>query len=115
MYRVVCWAVWNRMDLYFADLKQLLCNRRLEMEAAVQALQHVISWVDRISAVKLESVNPKLKNKLQLLEHLQDALDSLSSSRGNLSGFPANTAQRLQQQVLDFAQYNAKVFWTPEA
>ncbi|KAL3291019.1 hypothetical protein RB213_002123 [Colletotrichum asianum] len=71
--------------------------------------------VDRTSAVKLESVNPKLKNKPQLLEHLQDALNSLSSSRGNSSSFPANTAQRLQQQVLDFAQCNAKVFRTPEA
>ncbi|KAL3290738.1 hypothetical protein RB213_001405 [Colletotrichum asianum] len=44
------------------------------------------------SAVELKSVNPKLKNKLQLLEHLQDALNSLSSSRGDLSGFPANIA-----------------------
>ncbi|KAL3290698.1 hypothetical protein RB213_004880 [Colletotrichum asianum] len=115
MYRAVCRAVWNRMDLHFADLKRLLCNRRLEMEAAVRALQHVIGWVDRASAVELESVNPKLKNKPQLLEHLQDALDSLSSSRGNSSGFPANTARRLQQQVLDFARCNAKVFQTPEA
>uniref|UniRef100_L2FHL0 Uncharacterized protein n=1 Tax=Colletotrichum fructicola (strain Nara gc5) TaxID=1213859 RepID=L2FHL0_COLFN len=76
---------------------------------------HVIGWVDRASAVELESVNPKLKNKPQLLEHLQDALDSLSSSRGDSSGFPANTARRLQQQVLDFARCNAKVFRTPEA
>ncbi|KAL3290665.1 hypothetical protein RB213_005857 [Colletotrichum asianum] len=87
MYRVVCRAVWNRIDLHFADLKRLLCNRRLEMEAA-----HVISWVDCVSVVELESVNPKLKNKLQLLEHLQDALNSLSSSRGDLSSFPANIA-----------------------
>ncbi|KAL3291064.1 hypothetical protein RB213_004789 [Colletotrichum asianum] len=65
MYRAVCRAVWNRMDLHFVDLKWLLCNRRLEMEAA-----HVISWVDCVSVVELESVNPKLKNKLQLLEHL---------------------------------------------
>ncbi|KAL3300124.1 hypothetical protein RB213_008668 [Colletotrichum asianum] len=36
------------------------------------------------SAVELKNVNPKLKNKLQLLEHLQDALNSLSSSRGDL-------------------------------
>ncbi|KAL3291634.1 hypothetical protein RB213_015099 [Colletotrichum asianum] len=108
MYRAVCRAVWNRMDLHFADLKRLLCNRRLETEAAVRALQHVIGWVDRASAVELESVNPKLKNKPQLLEHLQDALDSLSSSRGDLSSFPANTARRLQQQVLDFARCNAK-------
>ncbi|KAL3292280.1 hypothetical protein RB213_011923 [Colletotrichum asianum] len=76
---------------------------------------HVIGWVDRVSVVELESVNPKLKNKLQLLEHLQDALDSLSSSRGDLSSFPANIAWRLQQQVLDFARCNAKVFRTLEA
>ncbi|KAL3292296.1 hypothetical protein RB213_011939 [Colletotrichum asianum] len=88
MYRAVCQAVWNRIDLHFADLKQLLHNRRPETEAAVQALQHV----DRVSVVELESVNPKLKNKPQLLEHLQDALNSLSSSRGDLSSFPANTA-----------------------
>ncbi|KAL3290979.1 hypothetical protein RB213_002099 [Colletotrichum asianum] len=111
MYRAVCQAVWNRTDLHFADLKQLLRNRRPETEAAVRALQHV----DRASAVELESVNPKLKNKPQLLEHLQDALNNLSSSRGDSSGFPANTAQRLQQQVLDFTQCNAKVFQTPEA
>ncbi|KAL3300122.1 hypothetical protein RB213_008666 [Colletotrichum asianum] len=35
MYRAVYQAVWNRMDLHFADLKRLLCNRRLETEAAV--------------------------------------------------------------------------------
>ncbi|KAL3290735.1 hypothetical protein RB213_001402 [Colletotrichum asianum] len=35
MYRAVCQAVWNRMDLHFADLKQLLYNRRLETEAAI--------------------------------------------------------------------------------
>ncbi|KAL3290673.1 hypothetical protein RB213_009691 [Colletotrichum asianum] len=105
MYRAVYQAVWNRTDLHFADLKQLLHNRRPETEAAV----------DRASAVELKSVNPKLKNKPQLLEHLQDALDSLSSSRGNSSSFPANTAQHLQQQVLDFTRCNAKVFQTPEA
>ncbi|KAF4881223.1 hypothetical protein CGCFRS4_v015772 [Colletotrichum fructicola] len=115
MYRAVCRAVWNGTDLHFAYLKRLLRNRRPETEAAVRALQHVIGWVDRASAVELESVNPKLKNKPQLLEHLQDALDSLSSSRGDSSGFPANTARRLQQQVLDFARCNAKVFRTPEA
>ncbi|KAL3291341.1 hypothetical protein RB213_001799 [Colletotrichum asianum] len=99
MYRAVCRAVWNRIDLHFADLKRLLRNRRLETEAAVRALQHVISWVDRASAVELESVNPKLKNKPQLLEHLQDALDSLSSSRGDLNFARCNAKSLLASPI----------------
>ncbi|GJC90065.1 hypothetical protein ColLi_12903 [Colletotrichum liriopes] len=113
-YRKVCRAVWTLPHLTFVDLKRFLRSKRPEMETAVRVLHHVIGWIHRESAVDLENVNPKSKSKPQLLHHLQTALDGLRSSRGLADGYPADTALRLQQRVLDFARRSADAFRPPE-
>ncbi|KAK1990356.1 hypothetical protein LX36DRAFT_705307 [Colletotrichum falcatum] len=114
-YRQVCRVVWTSPDLAFVNLKRVLRSKRPEMEAAVRVLHHVIGWIHRESAIDLENVNPKSKNKPQLLHHLQTALDGLHASRGVADGCPGDAALRLQRRVLDFARRSADAFWAPEA
>ncbi|KAL0929278.1 uncharacterized protein CTRU02_215819 [Colletotrichum truncatum] len=113
-YREVCRAVWAVPSLEFVDLRRFLRSKKPETEAAVRILQHVISWIHHASAVDLAMVNPKSKNKPQLLKYLQAALDSLGMSRGMTSRYPADAALQLQKRVLDFAQRNASAFQAPE-
>ncbi|KAK1994148.1 hypothetical protein LX36DRAFT_641942, partial [Colletotrichum falcatum] len=91
-YRQVCRVVWTSPDLAFVNLKRFLRSKRPEIEAAVRVLHHVIGWIHRGSAIDLENVNPKSKNKPQLLHHLQTALDGLHASRGVADGCPGDAA-----------------------
>ncbi|KAK2039048.1 hypothetical protein LZ31DRAFT_635003 [Colletotrichum somersetense] len=109
-YRKVCQAIWTAPDLAFVDLKRLFCSKRLETETAVWVLHHVIGWIHHRSAVDLKNVNPKSKNKPQLVHHLQTALDGLRLSRGSADEYPRDTELRLQQRVLDFTCPYSKRF-----
>ncbi|WYZ36255.1 hypothetical protein EsH8_XII_000005 [Colletotrichum jinshuiense] len=81
-YDAVCLTVSATPGLAFPDLKQLLRSRKPEGQAMVRVLQHAIGWINRGSAVAIDGVNPKAKNKSLLRDHLGGALKKLSRSRG---------------------------------
>ncbi|KAJ0312693.1 hypothetical protein Brms1b_007831, partial [Colletotrichum noveboracense] len=94
-------------------MKKLVCSSRIEAYVMVWVLQHVIAWIDLDSALTVDEVNPKAKNKLLVRDNLAAALEKLNRSRG--AGNRADDASlRLQERVLNFAWDNMTEFRAAE-
>ncbi|KAF6781608.1 hypothetical protein CSOJ01_16064 [Colletotrichum sojae] len=102
-YQSVCEHIKANPALAFPSLRRLLRTKKPDMQAAVHILQHTIAWIDRDSALAIDEVNPKSKNKPLVREYLSTALDKLAAARGLEAGYPQDTALDLQTRVLDFA------------
>ncbi|KAJ0359240.1 hypothetical protein COL26b_014397 [Colletotrichum chrysophilum] len=112
-YASVCRAITSN-TLAFPDMKKLVRSSRIEAHVMVRVLQHVIAWIDLDSALAVDEVNPKAKNKPPVRDNLAAALEKLNRSRG--AGNRADDASlRLQERVLNFARDNMTEFRAAEA
>ncbi|KAF6794953.1 hypothetical protein CMUS01_15976 [Colletotrichum musicola] len=109
-YASVCEYVKATPALAFTSLRRLLRTKKPDMQAAVHVLQHTIAWIDRDSALAIDEVNPKSKNKPLVREHLSTALNKLATARGREAGHPQRTAVHLQARVLDYVRDNLDEF-----
>ncbi|KAF6802830.1 hypothetical protein CPLU01_16139, partial [Colletotrichum plurivorum] len=87
-YQSVCEYIKANPALAFPSLRRLLRTKKPDMQAAVHVLQHTIAWIDRDSALAIDEVNPKSKNKPLVREYLSTALDKLAAARGLEAGYP---------------------------